>query len=106
VTHSSFAAWVEAEVLPKNGSQERLDGRKSGGNRAVFGRFKHQGRAWVVHGDTRIERVRRAYEAMQTGEFPDPLILERAKVRDCLNLVKAIRKPKEPKHFYVYSIGR
>ncbi|HEV7503978.1 MAG TPA: hypothetical protein VGS07_03630 [Thermoanaerobaculia bacterium] len=60
--HDSFAAWVEAEVLPKAGSQERLDGLESGGNRKVFGRFKHQGRAWKVHGDTRIERILRAYE--------------------------------------------
>ena len=101
--HSSFVSWVEAEVLPKAGSQERLDGLKSGGNRKVFGKFKHLGRVWEVNGDTRIKKVRCAYDEMQSGRFPDPLVLERAKVRDCLNLVEAIRDPKKPKHFYVYE---
>jgi hypothetical protein len=104
VTHNSFAAWVEAEILPKAGSQERLDGRKSGGNHAAYGRFKHHGRTWKVNGDTRIERIRSAYEAMQSGKFPDPLVVEPAEVGDCLNLVEAIRRPNEPKHFYVYEV--
>jgi len=103
VIHDSFAAWVEAEVLPKGDSQERLDGLKSGGNRKVFGRFRHQGRVWEVNGDTRIKRVVCAYKAIEAGKFSDPLVLEHSKSRDCLNLVKDIRNPKKPKHFYVYE---
>ena len=101
--HRSFASWVEAEVLPKAGSQERLDGLTSGGNRTVFGRFKHQGHTWKVHGDTRIERVLRAYETMKGGKI-DALVAEPGKMGYSLNLVKVLRKSKEPKHFYVYEV--
>jgi len=102
VIHSSFVAWVEAEVLPKAGSQGRLDGLKSGDGRKVFGRFKHQGRTWKVHGDTRIERILRAYEIMKGGKI-DALVAEPGKSSYSLNLVKVLRKPKEAKGFYVYE---
>ena len=101
--HSSFAAWVQSEVVAKASTHVRLDGLPGGGNRDIFGRFKHAGRKWEVHGDTRIERVLRAYAAIQNRTMSDPFVIERATVRDCLNLIKALRKPKEPKHFYVYE---
>jgi hypothetical protein len=105
VIHSSFTVWVEAEVLPKGYSQGRLDkGLAAGRYLVVCGKFKHQDRVWEVNGDTRIEYVRHAYDAIRSGEFPDPLILERAKRRGCLNLVKGLRKLSGPKHFYVYEV--
>ena len=102
-SYPSFAAWVEAEVFPK-GNQVRLDGWTNGkSNRDIHGRFKHQDRRWEVHGDTRIEMVLRAYNAIPS--LQDPLVIEltRTKVRACLSLAKSLRKPREPKHFYVYE---
>lgn len=101
--HSSFAAWAQAEVLPVSGSRDRLDGLNDSGNRDIFGRFRYLGRKWEVHGDTRVERVLRAYQAIQVGKLSNALVVERARVRDCLNLAPALRGLKEPKYFYVYE---
>ena len=106
MTHDSFSAWVEAEVLHIADSQKRLDGWERGSNLAIHGRFKHQGRSWEVHGDTHIEKVRRAYNAIQNGRLHDPLVAEPAKKRDCLNLVKSLRKSDKYKYFYVYETYR
>ena len=107
ITYQSFAAWVKAEVLPTKGAQVRLDGWTNGkSNRDIDGRFKHHGRTWEVHGDTRIEMVIRAYDAIP--KLKDPLVAEptRTKARDCLNLDKSLRTSGEPKHFYVYETAR
>jgi|CXWL01.1.fsa_nt_gi hypothetical protein len=106
VTHHSFEVWVEADILPKKCTQGRLDGHPNGRSnhdRKINARFKHQGRTWEVHGDTRIEVVLRAYYAV---DIDDPLVTERTNTnkRYCLNLAEPIRKAKEPKYFYVYEI--
>jgi hypothetical protein len=106
VIHNSFRDWVAAEILPlqrENPSWHRLDGESSGGTRNVVGRFRHVGRVWVVHGDTRFEPVLRAYEAIATGSLQDPFTVQRAKVRDCLDLLPRLKTPKQPKYFYVYG---
>ena len=99
--HSSFAAWVKAEVLPRAG-QLRLDGLLAGGNRDLFGQFRHQGERWEVHGDTRVDKVLVAYNAWLTKQVTDPFVQEQATTRPCLNLVKSLRVPKTPKHLYIY----
>jgi hypothetical protein len=104
--YPSFVAWVEAAVIPlqqANPTWHRLDGRESGGNRAVVARFQHQGQTWQVHGDTRFGPVMRAYEAITAQQVADPFIVEWADRRNCLNLVESLRGRQRPKHFYVYE---
>lgn len=104
--YDSFKDWVDAEVLPlkkKHPRWTRLDGLSRGGNRSIVGRFRHVGRVWVVHGDTRFEPVDRAYVAITTGNVADPFVIRRAKVRDCLDLLPALKAGKRPKYFYVYG---
>ena len=104
ITYQSFAAWVKADVLPKEGKQVRLDGWTNGkSNLGIDGRFQHQNRTWEVHGDSRIAMIMRAYNAIPS--LQDPLVVEltRTKVRACLTLAKSLRKSREPKHFYVYE---
>jgi hypothetical protein len=106
VIHDSFEAWVEKEVRPlreKNPSWHRLDGEPSGGNRKVIGKFRHVGRVWEVHADTKFEPILRAYGAITTGGVQDPFTVQRAKVRDCLDLLPRLKTPKQHKYFYVYG---
>jgi hypothetical protein len=100
----SFTDWVETEVLPLRAQEPerlRLDGWQRDGNREIVARFRHAGRVWQVHGDTRIGPVLQAYEAIRDGSSSDPFVTERAKTRDSLNLAPALRQ--RPKHFYVYE---
>lgn len=106
ITHKSFKDWVIAEVIPlrnKHPKWHRLDGQPSGGNRNVVGKFRHANRDWVVHGDTRFDPVFRAYQAMINSAVPNPFVIQRAKVRDCLDLLPKLKAPNQPKHFYVYG---
>lgn len=106
--HNSFKDWVTAEVLPlqkKYPTWFRLDGETSGSNRNVVAQFIHVGRAWGVHGDTRLAPILRAYQAMLNGSLPDPFVITRTlkNVRDCLDLAPQLKEPKQPKYFYVYE---
>jgi len=100
--HPSFVAWVKTEIIPKSG-QLRLDGLTSGENRNLFGQFRHQGKRWEVHGDTRIEKVMVAYNAIASKSVRDPFVPEPATTRLCLNLVKPLLEPRSPKHLYIYE---
>jgi hypothetical protein len=108
IIHSSFKEWVATEVLPlqkKNPTWHRLDGESTGSNRNVVGRFMYAGRPWGVHGDTRLEPIQRAYDALVNGRVKDPFVIKRTvkNIRDCLDLVPQLKVPKQPKHFYVYA---
>jgi hypothetical protein len=108
VIHNSFQNWVIAEVLPlkkRNPSWCRLDGEMTGSNRNVVARFKHLDRVWGVHGDTRIDLILRAYDAVVSGKVQDPFVVQRTakNVRDCLDLTPQLKLPRQPKHFYVYE---
>ncbi len=101
--HKTFADWVEAEILPLDKEQVRLDGRTSGGNRKIFGKFKHAGRNWSVNSDTRVDRVLRAYSEILSSEGSDPFIEEATPKGKCLNLVERLRFAEKAKRFYVYA---
>lgn len=104
--HGSFIEWVKKDVLPlkeKYPTWHRLDGKADGGNRAVVGKFRHAGREWVVHGDSRFDPILRACIAVDDRQVLDPFIIKNAKVRKCLDFVPALRKAKQPKYFYAYS---
>ncbi len=103
--HNSFSDWVTTDVMPlqrKNPTWHRLDGEPSGGNRNVVGRFRHLGRVWVVHGDTRFDPVLRAFGAIQNGT-KNPFVIKPAKVRDCLDWTPKMAIKGQPKHFYFYG---
>lgn len=106
VIHNSFRNWVEAEVLPLQAAHPRwlrLDGETSGGNRSAVGSFRYLDRVWVVHADTWFDPVLIAYRAIVNDTALDPFVVKPAEVRDCLDLLPALKVPGEPKHFYVYG---
>lgn len=105
--YSSFPNWIVAEVLPlqqRNPTWHRLDGRSSGGNRNVVGRFEHLGQVWVVHGDTRFDPILRAYSVIQNGS-KSPFIIKAAKVRACLDWAPNFAIEGKPKYFYFYGLA-
>lgn len=71
--YNNFIEFMKELVNPlknENPNDIRLDGQLSGGNRTVFGRFKHFGCTWEVNSDTRYEPLRLAYEAAIKGNEP------------------------------------
>ena len=105
--YDSFKDWVEQVVHPlqkKNPNWHRLDGQTSGGNRNDVGKFRYRDRVWIVHADTRFAPVIRAYQSITNGTVPDPFTIQRAKVRDCLDLLPKLKIPNQPKHLYIYEI--
>jgi len=61
--HASFADFINSAVIPHQAAHpewERSDGRdrepskSQKGNRAIFAQFRHVGRTWKVHADTRF----------------------------------------------------
>lgn len=102
-TFESFGAWFESDVQPL-GSQHRLDGRESGGNRSVFGRFRRFGTNWKVHADTQIEPLRLAYEAERRGE--EPYQIGQSKTGRTLELIPSLqrRRATTAKNLYIYEV--
>jgi hypothetical protein len=108
MTFNSYASFVEAVVLPRrkqNPAHRRLDGWTSGGNFAVAGIFRHDGREWKVHEDSHYEPLLLAYEALMKGE-PEPFIEAPTKRGTCLDLKPELRAQISGRHkyFYVYSV--
>jgi hypothetical protein len=69
---------MEAVVIPQRAldpSKVRFDGWSpgSGGNREIAGRFRHQGKVWKMHADTRFEPLFTAYEEIKKGR-QDPFV--------------------------------
>jgi hypothetical protein len=101
----SLIAFVESVVLPAkaaNPTHHRLDGRAGGGNRTVFGRFRHDGRIWKVHADTWFEPLLIAFEAAQRVEDP---FIQRSTASGtlCLKLTDAPGIRAGSKHLYIYE---
>jgi hypothetical protein len=100
-----FLTLMRSVVLPymaANPQAVRLDGRRTGGNRRVAGRFAHAGRTWVVNADTWFDPLMVAYHAALEGT--DPFVeggTDTGKGR-CLSLKNALWC--EPhKRMYIYS---
>jgi hypothetical protein len=73
VTDQSFAAFVEAVVLPGKGSEPHASAARRAphrGNFDVAGEFRYRGRNWKVHADTHYETPLCAYEATKRGADP------------------------------------
>lgn len=110
--HQSFQSFMEQEVLPAraaNPGHRRLDGEIAGGNRSVFGVFRHAGRQWKVHADTHYEPLLLAYKALRTGEVGDPFVAEPTRSGDgtCLVLIEPLKQRMSdvrPKYLYVYEV--
>lgn len=105
----TFEAWRLSVVLPlklANPSWIRLDGQMNDDERIdarnIFGRFRHSGRIWKIHGDTRFAPIERAFDAVQRGEVADPfVVVERIGKTAILNLIESLNR--KPKYFYAYE---
>src|SRR5262249_53650896 len=81
----------------------RLDGERTGGSLEVAGRFRHQGRVWVVHADTHYRPLMLAYAASEQGA--DPFVEEDTPRGQCLALTTELRAQQQSphKHLHIYS---
>lgn len=109
MTYGSYAAFVEGVVLPKRAAHpadRRIDGEQSGGNWAVAGIFRYEGREWKVHEDSHYEPLVIAYEAIQGGD-PTPFVVEPTTRGSCLNLKPQLREAmtdRRHKYLYIYAV--
>jgi hypothetical protein len=76
--HASFADFINSAVIPHQAAHpewERLDGwdrepsKSQKGNRAIFAKFRHAGRTWKVHADTRFAPLTEAYSKQDGDPF-------------------------------------
>jgi Endonuclease NucS C-terminal domain len=108
--YDTFLALMDAELLPLRGANPthtRLDGNRTGGNREVAGRFRHQGKVWKIHADTHYEPLKLAYDALKTGGA-DPFVQAPTSHGKCLVLQDAVRRlmtDPRSKHMYIYEEG-
>ena len=66
--YESFILFMESLILPmmlENPTHKRLDGKESGGNMKIIGKFRHLGLKWKVHKDTHYEPLLLAYYAFK-----------------------------------------
>src|SRR5687768_1528011 len=105
MVHESYERFVEAIVLPRrdaNPSHRRLDGWASGGNLAVAGHFRYDGRKWKVHEDSHYEPLLIAYDAFKAGDT-SPFVEEPTKRGAALNLRPELRtRMSAPRFKYIY----
>lgn len=104
----SFQHFYESVVVPlqrANPTHHRLDGWRSGGNRAVAGRFLHGGRRWKVHADTHYEPLALAYAALTASPPRDPFVVAATDRGGRLDLVDEIQRQRGTRfrHLYVYA---
>ncbi|MEZ5101966.1 MAG: hypothetical protein R3C15_19630 [Thermoleophilia bacterium] len=108
---NSYAEYYDNVVRPirdKSPTQLRLDGLPPGADTdspwGGFGRFRHLGRTWAVDGDTRIEALHTAYEALQLGS--EPFREEPTRKGSSLKLTEALKAQLEYRSEYVYIYER
>ncbi len=70
----------------------RLDGKLKGSNGKIYGKFKHFGKIWKVHQDTRYLPLELAYNAAMNDKDPFVRGLTRTKKKPKLKLSDEIRK--------------
>ncbi|MEA2624389.1 MAG: hypothetical protein QOD06_434 [Candidatus Binatota bacterium] len=107
MVHPSFVTFVERIVLPANAANpthHRLDGGTRGGNRTVFGKFRHGQRIWKVHADTWYEPLLAAFARAREGADPFIEGWTRGGTR-CLELanVQGLTPRPPNKHLYIYE---
>lgn len=109
MTFESYERFVEEVVLPRkqaNPSHLRLDGSPTGGNWAIAGIFRHDGRYWKVHEDSHYQPLMIAYEAAREGR--DPFVHDTTrKGAACLSLRPNLRSLQSTayKHLYIYGVS-
>lgn len=105
MTYPSYTAFAEAVVLPRRAADpaaRRLDGWTSGGNMAVAGVFRYDGREWRVHEDSHYEPLLIAYEAFNSGDRA-PFVEKPTKHGTCLDLKPDLRaRLTTPRFKYLY----
>jgi hypothetical protein len=105
MVYNDFTQLMDTVLLPqrsKNPTHIRLDGKDSGGNREVAGRFLHQGNVWKIHSDTHYEPLIIAYEAITKDAAFDPFLEQPTTNGNCLVLKHELRRSKF-KHMYIYE---
>ena len=98
--YNSFISLYENKInllIKDNPDWSRLDGRNSGGNREVFGKFKYKGKVWKINSDTHIKKLKIAYELFIKGELP---FIEKRTKNNTLTL--ELKNNEGYKHLYIY----
>lgn len=108
MVYDSFQHFYESVVDPMkraNPDHRRLDGRASGGNFDVAGRFRHAGRVWEVHADTHYEPLDLAYGALTGTPARDPFVIGSVRSGERLDLAADLqaRRRTRFRHLYMYS---
>jgi hypothetical protein len=103
----SFVEFMDSVVLPRRAAHPdhlRLDGKSSGSNKEVIGRFRHAGSIWRVHADSHYEPLLLATDAA-TQENSSPFIAQSTAggsqslaLRDDLQR----RRNRQQKDMYIY----
>lgn len=95
----SFKDFYEQHVKPlEEKGFFRLDGRDKGSSRWPNAFFRYDGKLWKVDEDTRIEKIRQAYDFLSTGEDPFLITSTVGNKNKCL----IIKDDTGPRYFYVY----
>lgn len=104
----TFTEFVERVALPRlleNPRALRLDGRDTGGNREVAGRFYFGSRQWKVHSDTHFEPLLLAY--WHARRFGEAATFERVVTGsdEKLDIVPELRRVRASPHQHLYVYG-
>jgi hypothetical protein len=76
--HASFGDFINSAVIPHQAAHpewKRLDGwdrepsKSQKGNRTIFAQFRHAGRTWKVHADTKFAPLMEAYMKQDGDPF-------------------------------------
>jgi hypothetical protein len=95
----SFKDFYEQHVKPlEEKGFFRLDGRDKGSSRWPNAFFRYENKLWKVDEDTRIEKIRQAYDFLSTGEDPFLITSTVGNKNKCL----IIKDDAGPRYFYVY----
>ncbi|TDQ11371.1 hypothetical protein [Pedobacter metabolipauper] len=100
--YTDYKAFYEQAVLPlkeKNPEYIRLDGKLKGSTRNVSAYFWYKEKKWKVDADTYIDRLKLAYESVNTNE--EPFIIKNRRDGKSQELTIA-GQPVRDNKFYVY----
>jgi hypothetical protein len=107
MVYQNYESFIEEYVIPQHVAHPahiRLDGKTKGSSLEVAGRFKHHGKVWKVHFDTRYEPLLLAFEAVKHGQVQDPFVEKPTKQNQgiCLVLQNSIKAKQSTQFKYLF----